>query len=97
LKLRLRLPLEKYLEFKAEVSTIIDDFDKHFQDLDPTDLIDLMDLMLFMFPNDKTAENLNGLIEWRGVDLADDKRQLMIPIVDKYLMFLRKVKKVIEE
>jgi hypothetical protein len=37
------------------------------------------------------------LIEWRGVDLADDKRQLMIPIVDKYLMFLRKVKKVIEE
>jgi hypothetical protein len=89
--------LEKYLEFKLEISATIADFDKYFQELDPTDLIDLMDLMLFMFPDDNTKENLETLLKWKGVDLAEDDMQQLAPVVNKYLVFLRKVKKAIEE
>jgi hypothetical protein len=89
--------LEKYYEFKNEVSTIIDDFDKHFDDLDPGDLIDLMDLMLFIFPSDNTERHLNELLDLKQLTISDEKKQQLIPICNKYVMFLNKVKRVSEQ
>ena len=89
--------MSKYLSFKEEISDIIPNFDEQFDEMDPTDLVDMMDLMLFLFPTDDTKRHLEELLALKGVELSADKVDELVPLCSKYVIFLNKVKKATSE
>ena len=60
--------------------------------IDDFNLIEVMDVMLFLFPDDRTKFHLLELCDLKRVTLTEEQIDQLIPIVEKYMKFLKKVK-----
>lgn len=86
---------DKYSEVKKEISEIVDI--SLFQEIDEEDLLNMIELVFFLFPDDKTLFNLNELITLQGTNINDEQKDKIVVIIDKYIIWLRKLRDAIEK
>ena len=82
----------KYSDLKNELLDIID------ADLFPvieenTNWVEFVNFVFFLFPSDAVKFHLEELLEFKDIVLVNDKVDILVPIITKYLDWLKKVKK----
>lgn len=87
--------IEKYFQFKNDIREVMTVDNEVFPVIEDEDLLEWLDTVLFLFPDVKTKYNLDQLIELKQIELEEEKRELLIPFIDKYVASLRKIKKLI--
>lgn len=84
---------KKYDEFISEVGLFMDTSIFSSQ-VDKTNInwSDYVNFIDFLFPSSDTKTHLNELLDFKSIKLNDSQIIVLVPILDKYLIFLRKVK-----
>ena len=85
----------KFYEFTTEVKCVVPEAEKIMSDLggvNKVDYIEVMDAILFLFPDDRTLYHLDQLLDLKGINIPNTQKELLIPLVEKYVAFLVKVK-----
>ena len=85
----------KFEEFYREVSEAIVIDKSLFPKEENIDLLEVTDLLNFLFPDDNTLYNLEQLLELKGIELTDEDKYKLVPILDKMITFVRKIKNMI--
>ena len=62
---------------------------------DEVDLLEVTDLLNFLFPDDNTLINLEELLAVKGIEMPEEDKNKILPIIDKILKFVRQVKTII--
>ena len=82
---------KKFNEFVLEAKRVIGDTDRLLQDVTNIDYIEVVDVVLFLFPDDNIPYHLDELLQLKSISLSDGEKEDLYPIIEKYLVFLRKV------
>ena len=85
----------KFNEFIEKVKPIISDLENSFKVDGEVDYLDILDVVLFLFPDDQTSYNLDEFLDLKQIEINEDKKKQLIPILNNYLEFLRKLKKLL--
>jgi hypothetical protein len=84
---------KKYNELMKDISNVIELDDELFPKLD--DKIcwaELFKYIEFVFPDDNTGYNIEELFEFKGIEITPEQIEKLVPIVNKYLVFVNKIK-----
>ena len=85
---------DHYEEFYKELSeTIV--IDQSLFPKEDVDLLEVTDLLNFLFPDENTLHNLNELLDLKEIKMTEEDKEKIIPIIDKIVKFVRKVKQII--
>ena len=87
--------IDKYFQFRNEIKSVMTVENEVFPVIEDDDLLEWLDTVLFLFPDDNTKYNLDQLVELKQIEIEKEKRELLIPFIDKYVGSLRKIKKLI--
>ena len=90
-----RLLKERFEEFYNELSEAIVIDQSLFPPNDEVDLLEVTDLLNFLFPDDNTLINLEELLAVKGIEMPEEDKNKILPIIDKILKFVRQVKTII--
>ena len=82
---------EKFKNFYAEIYEYLPDFNKP----EDANVLEILELFLFLFPDDNTEFNIRQVLELKGSQMTDQNIEKVVPIIDKHLKILRKIKTVI--
>ena len=85
----------KFDEFIEKVKPIVTELENSFKVDEDLNYLDALDIILFLFPDEKTLYNLEQFLDLKQISITDENKTLMIPILDDYLIFLRKIKKLL--
>jgi hypothetical protein len=82
---------QRYNQFLNEISPITDT--SLFPDINDVDIVDLLALVeIFFPPSQRTEISLRNVITMKSLEVDDEKLLLIIPILDKFLKFIEKIK-----
>lgn len=59
---------------------------------DNIDQLEVMETMLFLVPDDRYTFHLDQLLDFKGISLEIDQKEKLIPIIERYVTLLRKLK-----
>ena len=82
----------KFNAFVEEIKPIVNDVDTFLEDMQNIDYIEVLQVVLFLFPDDRTGYHLDQLLELKQIELTSDQKDGLIPIIKKYVTFLEKIK-----
>lgn len=82
----------KFNDLKTELIEIID------SDLFPemeenTNWVEFVNFVFFLFPSDAVKFHLEELLEYKDIVIEEEKVAVLVPIITKYLLWLKKVQK----
>ena len=91
---------KKYKELIEDINKIIPSIQSHIENeflpkIEDNNInwAELIQYIEFLFPDDNTGYNLNELFEFKNIDVNEEQIILLIPIIDKYLKFMKTIKK----
>jgi hypothetical protein len=87
---------ENQAQFIKEVTPIVPTVAEFMPNFPDDELLDALDMALFIFPDDRTEYNLKQLLELKGCEVTPEQMLGLIPVIDAYVTKLRKVKTFIE-
>jgi hypothetical protein len=82
-------------DFVDNIKPVLPELAQLYESAD-IELIELMELLLFLFPNDNYAYHLNQLCELKNYSLSDEQCFQILPHLQSYISFLRKIKNLIQ-
>lgn len=85
------LLVTKFNEFVENVKHIVPDIEKVICGYGDIDHLEVMKVLLFLFPDDKLNFHLDQVLELKNIQLTDDKKQQLLPFIEIYIQFLRKL------
>lgn len=86
----------KYNELLKEIEGIIDISDELMPNLDDeTNWVELIKYIEFIFPDENTSYNISELFEFKDIEISTEQIDKLVPIIDKYLKFMKTIKKYI--
>lgn len=87
---------KKYNELLKDIEGIIDITDELMPNLDDeTNWAELIKYIEFIFPDENTAYNIRELFEFKDIEITEEQINKLVPIIDKYLKFMKTIKKYI--
>ena len=89
----------KFYEFSKKIETIVPESKKLVEDVasdEDIDHLEVLDTVLFLFPDERYEYHVDQLLSLKNIELADDQKEKLIPIISEYVLFLNKVKKHLE-
>lgn len=82
----------KYDKFIEDIKPIIPEFHNLLDRKDEADLLEILELLIFLFPDNNYMFHLNEVLKLKQVDITDEQKNNLIPFIEQYLEFLRKIK-----
>lgn len=85
----------KFFEFTNDVKVIVPDAEALVKEMasdENVDQIEVMDTVLFLFPDDRYTYHLDQLLELKSIHLEVGQKEKLIPVIEKYVTVLRKIK-----
>jgi len=87
---------KKYNELIKDVGQIINIDSELLPVLDDeVNWVELIQYIEFIFPDDNTLFNTEELFEYKQISITKDQLIKLVPIIDKYLQFMKTIKKYI--
>ncbi len=84
---------KKYNELMKDIEGVIKLDDELFPKLDDEICwAELFKYIEFVFPDDNTGYNIEELFEFKGIEITPEQIEKLVPIVNKYLVFVNKIK-----
>jgi hypothetical protein len=68
----------------------------HIYESADIELLELMELFLFLFPNDNYGYHLDQLCEMKNYILTEEQKSQILPHIQTYVSFLRKINNLLQ-
>jgi hypothetical protein len=72
-------------EFISDVQPIVPNANDFIPKVADEDLLDLLDMVLFLFPDDKIDYHLDQLLELKQCRITSDQKTELVPIIKRYV------------
>ena len=86
---------ESFDKFKNKASIIVVNEVESLYDFDDEDLLDALDMLVFLFPSDDTDLHLRQLLDLKNIYVSDDQFIELLPLVKRFVDHLKEIKSLI--
>jgi hypothetical protein len=86
---------ESQQQFIEDVIPVVPNAKDFIPVVPDNELLDALEMSLFLFPDDRTSYHLDQLLELKGCTITDEQKEGLIPIIEAYVKKLRKIKSLI--
>lgn len=85
----------KFNEFVTNVKEFCPQIENSLKEFTDIDHLEVLDVVLFLFPDEQTSYHLDQFLDLKHLELSDENKQKILPFLETYLTFLRKIKKLL--
>lgn len=83
--------VSKFNEFVGDVKHIVPEIESLIGGYGEIDHLDVMKVLIFLFPDDNLEYHLEQLLELKNFTLTKAKQRELLPFIESYLKVLRKI------
>ena len=80
---------------ELELPELAEKEDEIIPEITESNLIELTNLFLFLFPSTNTEKHLRELCIYKKMKISENSIEILVPILDKFVVFIKKVYKFI--
>jgi hypothetical protein len=86
---------ESFEKFKNQLQDVSDQDIEILNTIEDDDLIDTLDMVIFLFPSDSTEIHLKELMDLKGVKVSEEQFKAVLPVVERFVIHMKKIKSLI--
>ena len=86
---------ESFDKFKNKALPIVENELETLCNFEDEDLLDALDMLMFLFPSDDTELHLNQLMELKSISVTEEQFNELLPLVKRFVNHLKEIKSLI--